>query len=229
MRFAAYWWVQVAVGRWRDWAVQPGWRRWILFHTLAGIVGSAALQPTLLPYHGEFLRHWIGSPIEPLFPSYLLVMAALPVMIYQAWELAPAAHPLAWLSATSAAFVMAPLIFVAGSILALPLGRMLGGWTVFVLPLFAVGSLWAAPIQWLAVKRRIRFVRWWRAAGPALGLAAIAAVVGFDTGPQSWEDERFIWNYGIPLAALIYAVGTLPVISTLLRPKDGPLIPSGTL
>jgi hypothetical protein len=208
-----------------------------LFHLVAGVLGGAALIPDMQVFtnrqfvRGGFLLDWLPGAAVPAFPGLLLVIAALPAMIYQAWELAPVTRPLAWIGMTSIAlFIAWPLFSLLLLVPYLTImeaaPNLLTEWSMYAVPAFLIGALWAAPMQWLAVKRRVRFLRWWRTAGPTLGVAAIVNVLGF-----SWAflDDNLAWNLAIPLAAVIYAVGTLPVISILLRPKDGPLAPAATL
>src|SRR5438093_1146374 len=52
----------------------------------------------------------------------------------------------------------------------------LSGW---VLAGFAIGLLWVAPIQWLALRGSLPFRRWWLYAGPSLGVAATVVVAAF--------------------------------------------------
>jgi hypothetical protein len=210
-------------------------QRWILLHLLAGILGGAALIPDMLAFADTrfergLLLPWISGTAVLALPSLLLWSAALPVVIYQAWELAPVAHPLAWVGATSLALFAAPWVLIAAlspvTYAVDPAAGALLVWTLYALAAFGVGSLWAAPIQWLAVRGRVRFLPWLKTAGPALGLAASVNLLGFSWG---WEGSSIAWNLAIPVAALIYAVGTLPTLSGLLRQKDASPGPAGAL
>jgi hypothetical protein len=59
---------------------------------------------------------------------------------------------------------------------------------------------------------------WLKTAGMALGIAAMVTLLSFSWG---FEASHIAWTIGIPFAALIYAVGTLPVMSGLLRSSSG--------
>jgi hypothetical protein len=199
-------------------------QRWIIFHLLAGILGGAALIPDTLAFADTRLERtgillpWISGTAVLAFPSMLLWAAALPVMLYQAWEFAPVVRPLAWIGATSVALLAAPWVLIAAlSPVTYALDHAAGAllvWTVYAMAAFVVGTLWAAPIQWLAVRGRVGLLPWLKTAGPALGLSASLNLLSFSWG---FEGGHIAWNLVIPVAALIYAVGTLPVISGLLQ------------
>lgn len=224
---------------WRDWVFQRR-RRWILFHILAGMLGSAAILPDMLAGPGD--GFWMDPPTGPddeaadlARPGYLLLVAALPTILYQAWELAPASRSLAWIAATFGALLLAPFIavpvFLLILVLASPLAAFVEGDTVLGAILlgavaFVIGSLWLAPVQWLVVRKDVSFVLWWRTMGPTAGLAAILVLLGYFLTGSSETAIRAAWNLAIPLATAVYAVGTLPLISTLLRPRDGPWTPT---
>ena len=216
-------------------------RRWVLLHLVAGVVGAAATVPDMLAFgdyeRSVFLFKWLPAwnPIGVVlgFPAAILLLAALPSMLYQAWELAPNSRPACWLASAALMLTVSPalLLFVALPllrmvVLALPVPESDLFWYGYATAAFAVGALWAAPVQWLAIRKGISFLHWWMAAGPTLGLAAVVAALGFF---WAFVDSGLVWLLSMPVAALIYAVGTLPALSSLLRQKGAPLGPAAPL
>jgi hypothetical protein len=219
---------------WRKPFLQGG-RRWILFHLLAGVLGSAAILPDMWAGPGDgFLVDPPAGPDDEAAalarPGSLLLLAALPTILYQAWELAPAPRSIAWIGATFGALLLAPFLAVPVLLVILVLGSplfaLLGGdailGPILAAVAFVIGSLWLAPVQWLVVRKQVSFLKWWRTVGPTAGLAAILVLLGYFFSGSSVIGIRVAWNLAIPLATVLYALGTLPVISGLLQPKAGP-------
>lgn len=187
---------------------------------------------------------WVDPPAGPddeaadlARPGYLLLVAALPTILYQAWELAPASRSLAWVGATFGALLLAPFlavpVFLVILVLTSPLSAFVEGDAVVGAILgavaFVTGSVWLASVQWLVVRKDVPFLLWWRTVGPTAGLAAILVLLGYFLTGSSESGLRVAWNLAIPLATVIYAIGTLPLISILLGPGHGQRTPPATL
>jgi hypothetical protein len=197
-------------------------QRWSVCHIIAGLLGAFAvmLEPTAFAAWEDtsagFLNPMAGFLI---YLATVLVVAALPAMIYQAWELAPQTHPISWLGTTILALaaapalllaVLLPLLHLAVTAMVVPEAEIV--WYAYTVAALAVGALWAAPLQWLPIRSKIGFLRWWKAAGPALGLAAVVVVLGSGLALE----DGLIWPYSILFAAIIYGLGTLAAIRSVL-------------
>jgi len=205
--------------------------RWVGGHFGAGVIGALAAYPALFGLfkviaasNGQIF--YVFYVIYVLYLAGLLVILAVPILIYQAIALRHAVVPRRWIGFTLLALLPAPALLVLGnygllSVIAgsFPFGEEeassrwiftgLSGW---VLTGFAVGLIWAAPIQWFAIRGAVTFRRWWLFAGPSLGLATITIVAVF----MCAIILEPIWLALLPLGALIYAVGVYPVIRPLL-------------
>jgi hypothetical protein len=191
---------------------------WVRAHLLAGIAGAVIGAVAARHTWGTLFPDSVAGFF--LYLGAVLLLAALPAVMYQAWALAPAASPLRWLCLTAILLAAAPALLMAVvlpilslAVAALDVREDRVVWYIYGAAGFLIGALGAA-LQWVAVKGRIGFLRWWKAAGPALGAAGVVTVIGF-----GWAIlGGLLWHLSIPLACLVYAVGTLPVISRLLRP-----------
>jgi hypothetical protein len=202
--------------------------RWVAAHFGAGVIGALAAYPAffgLFKVIAASNGEWLYVFLIPYLAG-LLVILAVPILIYQAIALRHAVVPRRWIGFTLIALLPAPALLVLGnygllSVIAgpFPFGAEeassrwiftgLSGW---VLTGFAVGLIWAAPMQWFAVRGAVWFRRWWLYAGPSLGLAAVTVVTSFLC---ALIREPY-WLALLPLGALIYAVGIYPIIRPLL-------------
>jgi hypothetical protein len=201
--------------------------QWLAAHLGAGAVGALAAYPGFLALSNviEASAYEWFYVILLTYLAGLLVTLAVPILAYQAIALRHAIVPRRWIGFTVLALLPAPalLFFGTGGLLSLISTPFLPGTEVseqwiltglsgWVLAGFAIGLVWVAPIQWLALRGSLPFRRWWLYAGPSLGLAATVVVATFMCALV----REPIWLALLPLGALVYGVGVYPAIRPLL-------------
>jgi len=194
--------------------------RWISAHFGTGLIGAIAA------YAAFFGLFWAIDTTagEIAYLAVLLLLAAAPILIYQALALRHEISPRRWIGFTILSLLPAPALLLCGTYGLFQLLDLLFVGeketvsiaaqvnSVYALTGFTVGMFWVAPMQWFAVRGAVPFRRWWPYAGMSLGLAAVVVVAVFICALIL----RPIWLALLPLAALVYAVGVYPAIRPFL-------------